>query len=177
MSSTTQRLATIALLTVFLSVAAQLTLPLPLVPLTGQTLAVGLIAALTTWRISLSSVSLYLLIGCLGLPVFAGGTSGWWALIGPTGGYLIGFLAYAGWTSWWTHSSTLKFGHFWLSQLTGALMQLALGTWWLKVVAHLPLTAAALTGFWPFIIPAFIKIWLIYALVKLCQRRLALPVL
>jgi biotin transport system substrate-specific component len=75
-----------------IALAAQVRVPLPFspVPVTGQTFAVLLVAA-TLGRLGLASVIAYLIEGAAGLPVFAGGTFGVATVVGPTGGYLIGF--------------------------------------------------------------------------------------
>jgi biotin transport system substrate-specific component len=68
-------------------------LPFSPVPITGQTFGVLLIA-MTLGRVRATAViSAYLIEGAMGLPVFAGGAFGAQHLVGPTGGYLIGFLA------------------------------------------------------------------------------------
>jgi biotin transport system substrate-specific component len=76
---------------------AQVSIPLPFspVPITGQTFAVLLVGAALGARRGAASLLLYLLEGAVGLPVFAGGTGGPAVLLGPTGGYLIGFVAAA----------------------------------------------------------------------------------
>lgn len=81
---------------------AQVRIPLPFtpVPLTGQTFAVLLVGALLGARRGAWSLALYLLQGALGAPVFAGGKAGLVHLFGPTGGYLLGFLA-AAWLVGW----------------------------------------------------------------------------
>ena len=69
------------------------------VPITGQTLAVGLVGATLGARRGASSMALYAFLG-LFLPVFSEGSSGWHVIWGATGGYIIGFIvaAYAiGW--------------------------------------------------------------------------------
>jgi len=75
-----------------LAASAQVALPAWPVPATLQSLAVLLLGALGGARLGAASVGLYLLEGALGLPVFAGGAAGPAALVGPTGGYLVGFL-------------------------------------------------------------------------------------
>ncbi len=67
-------------------------LPFTPVPLTGQTFGVLLIAAVLGARLGTATVGLYIVQGLLGLPFFAGGNAGLAALLGPTGGYLVGFL-------------------------------------------------------------------------------------
>ncbi len=81
---------------------AQIAIPLPFtpVPITGQTLAVLLVGAALGSRRGALSMAAYVLEGVLGLPVFAGGTAGLARLLGPTGGYLVGFIAAAFVTGW-----------------------------------------------------------------------------
>jgi biotin transport system substrate-specific component len=62
------------------------------VPVTLQTYAVCIVGALFGARLAAATVIAYLLEGALGLPVFAGGAGGFEHLLGPTGGYLVGFL-------------------------------------------------------------------------------------
>ena len=63
------------------------------IPTSGQTLGVALVGGWLGAKRGPLTVALYLLAGSLGLPVFAGGSAGWQKLVGPTGGYLFGFLA------------------------------------------------------------------------------------
>ncbi|MBP0491273.1 biotin transporter BioY [Pararoseomonas indoligenes] len=74
-----------------LAASAQVTLPMWPVPATLQTLAVLLIGALGGSRLGAATVALYLAEGAVGLPVFAGG-AGPAALMGPTAGFLLGFI-------------------------------------------------------------------------------------
>jgi biotin transport system substrate-specific component len=78
----------------FVAVLAQVKIPLPFtpVPLTGQTFAVLLVGATLGSKRSLMSMLLYIALGTLGLPVFAGGASGMAYLSGATLGYLVGFV-------------------------------------------------------------------------------------
>ncbi|MCJ7511520.1 MAG: biotin transporter BioY [Anaerolineales bacterium] len=122
-----------------LAIAAQLQIRLPfsLVPVTGQTFAVLLLAALLGSRRGPAVVAIYLFLGGLGAPVFAGGTAGVARLVGPTAGYLVGFIAAAygvGWLSergWDRHPGSAAasmalgnvciyaFGALWLAQFVG----------------------------------------------------------
>ena len=70
---------------------AEIRLPWTPVPITGQTLAVLLTGVLLGARRAFLAQMLYLLEGCAGLPVFAGGAAGALHLVGPSGGYLVGF--------------------------------------------------------------------------------------
>lgn len=80
-----------------LALSAQFAFRVPIspVPVTGQTLVVLLIGMAYGSRLGAATVLAYLVEGGMGLPVFANGTGGWPIIIGPTGGYLVGFVAAA----------------------------------------------------------------------------------
>jgi biotin transport system substrate-specific component len=90
-------LSLISLGAISVAVMAQVRIPLPFtpVPLTGQTFAVLLVGAALGSQHGAAAMTLYILMGALGLPVFAGGASGLAYLGGPTQGYLAGFLVAA----------------------------------------------------------------------------------
>ncbi|MBB3018795.1 biotin transport system substrate-specific component [Microvirga lupini] len=81
--------------TALLTVSAKVQVPLPFVPMTLQTLVVLMIGASYGWRLGGATVALYLAEGAMGMPVFAGPTAGIGYLMGPTGGFLFGFVAAA----------------------------------------------------------------------------------
>ncbi|MCD6239188.1 MAG: biotin transporter BioY [Thermotogae bacterium] len=82
---------------IFIVLSAQIAVPLPFstVPITGQTLAVLMVGMLFGSRRGTITLLTYLSEGMIGLPVFAGGSGGIAHLLGPTGGYLFGFIATA----------------------------------------------------------------------------------
>lgn len=86
--------AAVVLASLFIALCAQVSIPLPFtpVPLTGTTLGVLYAGALLGARRGAAAVLLYLLEGSLGLPFFAGGAAGFLHFLGPTGGYLVGFV-------------------------------------------------------------------------------------
>lgn len=79
------------------ALAAQIVVPLPFtpVPITGQTFAVLLAGASLGATAGAASQGLYLALGAVGLPFYAGGASGWTVVQGATGGYLLGFIVAA----------------------------------------------------------------------------------
>ncbi len=83
--------------TLLTAVAAQITLPVPWtpVPVTAQTLSVLLAGGTLGWRNGALSQLLYVLVGAVGLPFFHDAQGGWAVVSGPTGGYLVGFIAAA----------------------------------------------------------------------------------
>jgi len=88
---TTRDIATVAMGVALIAVCSWLSVPMT-VPFTLQTFAVCLVTAVFWLRLGLWTVACYLLLGAVGAPVFAGFSGGLSALLGPTGGYLVGFL-------------------------------------------------------------------------------------
>ena len=93
--SDVKKLALTGLMTALLAVFSQIAIPLPMVPINLALLAVYLAAFLLDRRGALISVALFLMLGAMGLPVFANFQGGPSALFGKTGGYLIGYLCTA----------------------------------------------------------------------------------
>jgi len=88
-------LVTVVLGTLFITLCSKISVPVWPVPVTLQTLSIALVAAAFGWRIGTATVLLYILEGLCGVPVFAGATAGPAYLMGPTGGFILGFLPMA----------------------------------------------------------------------------------
>lgn len=107
------------------------------------------------WR-GAGAVALYLLAGALGLPVFAGGAGGWAHLIGPTGGYLLGFLLAPlvvgglarGPQAWWRCTAAVASG-----QVTFFL----LGLTWLYFTTDMTAAETVAAGLAPFWLAIAVK--------------------
>ncbi len=139
--------------------AAQAAIPLPFspVPVTGQTFAVLLAGALLGSQRGALSQAVYIAEGLVGMPVFAGGHAGLaWAL-GPTGGYLAGFVAAAFVTGWlaergWDRK-VLTAG---LAMVVGNVVIYACGlAWLLRFVAQ---ERVLMAGMVPFLVGDIVKI-------------------
>jgi biotin transport system substrate-specific component len=85
----------VALGSALMALSAKVSLPLPYVPMTLQTLVVLMIGAAYGWRLGSATMIAYLAEGAIGLPVFAGPVGGIAPLVGPTAGYLFGFIGAA----------------------------------------------------------------------------------
>lgn len=159
--------------TASVAVCAQIAVPLPFtpVPLTAQTLAVLLTgAALGASRAGLSLL-LYVAVGALGLPVFAGGDAGWAALSGPTAGYLMGFvlaavvagrLAERRWDR--------RFAPALCAMAVGSVLIYALGCGWLALSLGVSPARALSLGLYPFLVGDLIKLGLGAAMLPLAWR-------
>ena len=95
MQSKIKKMATMAMLVALLVVCSQLAVPVGNVPITAQTAAVMLIALLLSPGYAALTVLVFILAGGIGLPFFANFKGGLGVLLGPTGGYLYGFVAAA----------------------------------------------------------------------------------
>ena len=95
MNSNTQRIVITAVLTALLIAVGPLAVNIGPIPMTLQTLIIALVASVSSTRVSLTAIGLYLLLGAFGLPVFAGFKGGFVLLAGPTAGYLWSFLLVA----------------------------------------------------------------------------------
>ncbi|SFL50002.1 biotin transporter BioY [Halanaerobium salsuginis] len=94
----TNKMIQSAMLIALTAVGAYLIIPLPFspVPITLQTFFILLAGRLLGAKYAMLSQLGYLILGAVGLPIFAGGAAGPGILAGPTGGFLIGFIAMAG---------------------------------------------------------------------------------
>ncbi len=159
-----------------IALSAQVVVPLPYspVPVTGQTFAVLLAGALLGSRRGLLAVAAYLAQGAAGLPVFAGGTGGAFHFLGPTGGYLLGFLpaawlvgrlAEAGWDRrLWSAAAAMAAGN---------MLILACGAAWLLPFAGADGAVAA--GILPFLPGDLLKVALAAALLPTGWKALTAP--
>lgn len=148
---------TTALFASIIAVLAQFTIPFPLVPMTGQTFAVGLAATILGAKYGTVAVFIYLLMGAIGLPVFAQMKGGLGILFGPTGGFLVSFILAAFIIGYMLERFGFTIQNAVIANIIGAFISLIIGTAWLKIAASLTWTAAFLTGFAPFIIVGIIK--------------------
>jgi len=153
------------------AVGAFIIVPIPPVPITLQTLFLGLAGALLGARLGALSQVVYLLLGIIGLPVFAGGKAGLGVLFGPTGGYLIGFVA-AAYVIGRIAALRRSPGFAWicLSLAAGEAVLLALGSLQLSLVGRLDPLKALAVGVLPFLPGDGIKI-VLAAVIALRLRR------
>lgn len=132
---------TIGQIVIFAALIAALTLigsiQVGPVPITLQTLGVLLAGAILGARNGTLAVLLYLAVGALGVPVFAGGTGGFAPFLGPTGGFLLGFIL-AAWIAGFTADRLLPRYPFWPAlggTLVAGLSVYLIGAPWLAFVA------------------------------------------
>ncbi len=160
----------------FVAVCAQIQVPLWPVPITMQTFAVLTVGLAFGWRLGGASLLLYMAEGAAGLPVFAGLSGGPAVLMGPTGGYILGFVLAAALTGWlaergwdrkvWTTAAAMFLGN---------VVLYVPGIVWLAVFymgggAAEPWSKAIATGLVPFLLGDGLKLALAAAAMPLAWR-------
>jgi len=150
-----------AAFTGLIALGSWISIPFVPVPFTLQTLFV-LLSGVVMKRYAVLPTALYLLMGILGIPVFHSGTAGIGILLGPTGGYLIGFVPGAFITGIFFERPERT------SRVLGIILGDGIiflcGLWWLIISTGLSLSTGFLIGVLPFIPGDVVKgyaVWLI----------------
>ena len=158
----TKDMVCIAVFAVIIAICSWISIPAT-VPFTLQTFGVLLTVGVLGGRRGSLSVLIYLLLGAIGVPVFAGFSGGVGSILGSTGGYIIGFL-FSALVMWFMeHFLGKKTWVLALSMLLGLLVCYVFGTAWFMIVYA---NQSGAVGLWtslgwcvfPFIIPDLLKI-------------------
>lgn len=152
-------LINISVFTILTAVGAFIYIPLPFtpVPLTMQVFFVLLSGGIMGRKAAVSQI-LYLAIGTAGLPVFSGAAGGAVRLLGPTGGYLVGFVAAAYVVGWMIEKKRDSFGMVLLAMLTGLSVIYLFGSIRLMAYAGTDIMSTMKLGVLPFLLGDVIKI-------------------
>jgi biotin transport system substrate-specific component len=156
----TSSLASKALLAIvgsmIVAVAAHISVPMLPVPMTLQTLAVLAIGATFGARLGAATLALYALEGAAGLPVFAPVADGYPGLLGPTGGYIIGFVFAAALVGYLVERGWGRnVGKLFLACLAGAVVLYVPGLLWLG--SYVGAEKVFEYGFNPFVMGDIVK--------------------
>ena len=177
MTSTTQlRLMVYASLFAALTAAgAYLAIPIGPVPIVLQNMFVFLAGLILGPRWGVASVGVYLLAGACGLPVFAGGLGGIGRLVGPTGGYLLGYLPVVFIIGLISKRSR---GRVWfdvLAMICGTIVLYACGVTWLKILTHMTWSKSLAVGMYPFLLGDALKIAAAAAIARALRPIVRIP--
>ncbi len=152
--------ALISLMTALTVVSAWVSIPFGVVPVTLQTFVIYVSSALLGTKKSTVSVLVYLLLGCVGLPVFSGFRGGFGVLLGATGGYVAGFVLIALISGFIINRYGKRIHVMIIAFLTGTVMCYLAGTlWYVFVYLEGKGTEGVLSAcVLPFVIPDILKI-------------------
>ncbi len=126
----------IAMFAAIIAVCSQIQLPVGPVPFTLQTLGVFVASGILGTKRGTLSVIIYVLLGAIGVPVFAGFSGGIGAVTGPTGGYIIGFLFTAFAVGLMADLLGKKIWVLAVGMVSGLLLCYAFGTAWFIIVSN-----------------------------------------
>ncbi len=168
-SKATYRITVIAMCVAFFTLCSWLSIPF-FIEFTLQLFAIFLIASTLKPLICVLSVLSYVALGLVGVPVFAGFKSGFSAFMGPSGGFIIGFLLSAVLISLFAKLYAIRTATHFTLMLVSLLICYACGVLWYIFVfnysAYTPLSEALLICVVPYIIPDILKIFLVRVIYK-----------
>jgi biotin transport system substrate-specific component len=155
-----------SLLAALMTAGAYISIPVGPVPIVLQNMFVFLAGLLLGNRWGLASVGVYLLAGACGLPVFAGGMGGIGRIVGPTGGYLIGYLPAVFIIGYLSKKGAARFSIDIIAMICGTIILYAWGVTWLKTRTGMPWSKALAVGMYPFLVGDALKIAAAAAIAK-----------
>lgn len=157
-SNSLRMMAYASLLAALAAAGAYMAIPIGPVPITLQNFFIILTGLLLGSRWGTAGVGVYLLAGALGFPIFAGGTGGIGRFVGPTGGYLLGYLP-AVYVIGLLSEKTKKNVLFdVISATCGSLIIYACGVPWLKILTGMTWAKAFAVGMYPFLLGDALKV-------------------
>ena len=149
-------------------------LPVSPVPISLGTLAIYFAIMVLGRRLGFFSVLLYILLGLIGLPVFTGFTGGVGKILGPTGGYIIGYLFMALICGFFTDRWFGKFFPNFAGMLLGTAVCYGFGTVWFIFQSNMSLSAAFGSAVLPFLPGDLVKMLIAIFIGRQVQKRLKL---
>ena len=156
----TKHLALTGLMAAVLCILGPISLPIPIspVPVSLGFFAVYLTVYILGMKLGTISVFIYVLLGFVGLPVFTGFSGGIGKVLGPTGGYIIGYLFMAPIMGFFIDKWKKKYVLTVVGMLLGTIVCYLFGTLWLAHQGGMSFSAALAAGVLPFIPADFIKL-------------------
>lgn len=115
-------------------ILTQIQIPVDMVPINLALFSVFLAGALLGHKYGALAMVVYVLLGAVGLPVFSGFSGGLHKLVGPTGGYIVGYVACAFLVGFLSRRWSLRFTMLAIAMILGTLACYALGTAWFMIV-------------------------------------------
>ncbi|MEE3460676.1 MAG: biotin transporter BioY [Lachnospiraceae bacterium] len=179
MKSNTKNLVLCAICAALICVLAPVSIPMPGgVPISLATFAVMLAGLLLGAGYGTVSALIYLVLGAVGVPVFAGWTAGIGKLAGPTGGYLVGYLALTSvigaiyFSFGRNKKGSMKIVLMAAAMIAGTVVLYVFGTAWFVIATHTPLVTALGYCVLPFLIGDAIKMIVLMIIVPAIEHAL-----
>ena len=155
-----REITSIALCLAMLCVSSYVSIPLPFMttPITAQTIMINTIALWLTPAQAMTTMGAYLILGLIGFPVFAGGSSGISVFLRPTGGFLIAFFISVGVISGLKKRFPQKLGsNIFLTVGIGMPIVYFVGAFWMSILMDIDFVVAFQLSVYPFIVGDLLK--------------------
>lgn len=162
----TKEMAVTAVMTAVICILGPWALNIPISPVPISLCSMGIYFALYVLGLKLGTISvlLYVLLGAVGVPVFSNFSGGMAKLLGPTGGYIIGYIFLALICGFFIQKYPEKLALHILGFVLGTLVLYAFGTAWLKFQTGMTFPAALMAGVIPYIPGDIVKLIIAIAL-------------
>lgn len=160
MSLKAKEMTMIALFAALIGVAGYITIPIPPVPITAQTLVVMLAGLVLSPRLAAFSIMTFIFIGSVGVPVFSNGRAGIQVFLTPSGGYIVGFLIGVIVISLLKGKGTNMVRNFLASFVGGVIVVYAIGVPWMANILGFDFHTAIFKGIIPFLLGDTLKVLL-----------------
>lgn len=162
----------IGLMAAVICILGPLSIPIGPVPISFTNLAIYFVIYTLGMKKGTLSYVIYMLLGFAGLPVFSNFSSGAAKLLGPTGGYLIGFMFMALIAGFFIDKYFDKWYMCFIGMVLGTIVCYVFGSFWLAYQAHFPASKAFTVGVIPFIPGDLIKILIASIIGPQIRKRL-----
>lgn len=162
----TLKLCICALFAALTAVLSQISIPLPPIPINLATFSVFLAGALLGAKYGALSQTVYVLLGAIGVPVFSSFRGGIDVIVGPTGGYIVGYILAAALVGWIVDRYGLQIRVLVIAMFSGFLTYMICGTCYYMFLTKSGLIAALMACVVPFLIGDFLKMVLAIVLAR-----------
>ncbi|MBA4688740.1 MAG: biotin transporter BioY [Candidatus Galacturonibacter soehngenii] len=168
------QMALIGIMTAVTCILGPLSIPIPFspVPISFTNLVIYITAFILGWKKGTLSYLIYLLLGLVGLPIFSNFSGGPGKLLGPTGGYLIGFILMAFISGLFIERFYGKINMYILGLVLASAANYLLGTTWLSYQLDITFYQALTIGVLPYLIADAIKIAIAIIIGPMIRHRL-----
>lgn len=155
--SNIQILSLIAVMSAVMCIIGPIVIPIGVVPISLTNFVIYLTVIMLGCKKGTISYLIYMLIGLVGAPVFSGFSGGVGKLLGPTGGYLIGFIFIGLIAGFFADRFKGNIYMYFIGITLSNIVNYIFGSVWLAYQANLSIKAALMTGVVPFIVPDLVK--------------------
>ncbi len=168
----TKHLALIGVMAAVLCILGPLALPVGPVPISIGSFAVYLTVYILGMKKGTISVCIYILLGLVGIPVFSSFSGGVGKVMGPTGGYIVGYILLALIFGFFIDKWKTNYGFILLGMVLGTIALYLSGTAWLAYQAKMSFSAALAAGVLPFVAGDIVKMIVAMLVGQQVRKRL-----